>query len=77
MDYEYEDITEQPNIATVDDEGVLVSGIHYDVANSEMTDKSIEYCTWWQNEEKLLVVFTNELSTEDKAILDQIVADNS
>jgi len=77
MDYEYENKTEPPNLATCDEEGILVSGIHYDVENSDMTDKSIEYCTWWERDAKLLVVFTNELSAGDKTLLDQIVEANT
>lgn len=80
MDYEYTDITEEPNIATyqLDEEGylVLVSGIQYDVANSGMTDKDIIGGTWWHDTAILKLIFTNEISAGDKTILDGIVADN-
>jgi len=77
MKYEYENIVDEPNLATCDEEGTLISGIHYDVENSAMTDKSIEFCTWWERDSKLEVVFTNELSAGDKTLLDQIVDANS
>ena len=48
--------------------------IHADVAASDMTDKSIQWCRWDEEEADLEVVFQNELSTGDKAILDGIVA---
>lgn len=81
MDYDYEDIASQPNIATYgynsEGELVLISGIQFDVANSSMTDKSIVSGTWWKDTEILQLVFTNELSQDDKAILDEIVSDNT
>lgn len=77
MLYEYENIVDEPNLATCDEEGVLISGIHYDVGNSAMTDKAIEGCTWFQRDSKLEVTFTNELSVDDKAILDGIVGNNT
>lgn len=80
INYEYEDIADQPNIATWgrDAEGnlILISGIQYDVANSEMTDMGIISGTWWKDSAKLELVFEDELSSSDKAILDQIVVDN-
>lgn len=51
--------------------------IHLDVATSEMTDKTIEWCRWDELTEILKIVFTNTLSAPDKTILDGIVADNS
>ena len=80
MNYEYEDITSQPNIATfernVDGVYILASGIQYDVANSAMTNKTIEGGTWRETEETLTIIFTDELSTEDKTLLDTIVENN-
>jgi hypothetical protein len=77
MEYIYENITISPNLATNDIDGVLISGIHYDVENSSMTDKSLEWCRWDEIDGKLYVVFTNELSSGDKTILDGIIVDNS
>lgn len=54
----------------------IISGIHYDVEISNMTDKSIEYCLWNESTEELDIYFTNELSSEDKIILDDIVNNN-
>ena len=48
-----------------------------DVESSAMTDKTIEWCRWDESTTYLCVIFTNELTSEDKAILDQIIADNS
>lgn len=80
MDYDYTGIETQPNIATwgYNPEGqlVLISGIQYDVANSEMTDKGIVSGTWWHDTALLRLVFTNELSSADKTILDAIVEAN-
>lgn len=64
--YEYEHICCPAN----------VSKIHADVEISLMTDKSIEFCTWNFDEHKLYVCFTNELSVDDKTILDEIVINN-
>ena len=77
MEYEYPNKSDEPNLATTNESGELISGIHFDVANSVMTDKTIESCTWRHADETLHIVFTNELSGSDKAILDQIVEDNS
>jgi len=51
--------------------------IHLDVAASEMTDKTIEWCRWDELTEILKVVFTNTLSAPDKTILYGIVVANS
>jgi len=47
--------------------------IHDEVAGSAMTNKSIEWCNWEEDEQKLKVNFTNTLSTEDEVILNGIV----
>ena len=56
---------------------VNLTQIHLDVESSAMTDKTIEWCRWDESTTYLCVIFTNELTSEDKAILDQIIADNS
>jgi len=76
MEYHYDNITYAPNLATYAD-SVQVSGIHYDVANSDMSNKSISYCRWDEDMHELHVYFGYELSTEDKTKLDVIVANNS
>lgn len=50
-----------------------LSQIHADVIASAMTDKSMEWCNWEEDEQKLKVNFTNTLIAEDKTILDGIV----
>jgi len=77
MEYIYSGITTRPNLATPDESGNLVSGIHYDVAYSEMSDKGIQWCRWEEGEAKLFVCFSNELSSGDKTLLDAIVEANS
>jgi len=62
--YEYTGIATKPD----------VEGIMQGVADSAMTDKSIEYCNWDQTTEILNVYFTNTLSGGDKTILDGIIA---
>lgn len=57
--------------------GPSLSGIHDDVAISEMTDKNISYCRWDEDTELLRVYWDDALSGEDESILDQIVVDNS
>jgi hypothetical protein len=51
--------------------------IHIDISNSEMIDKSIEWCRWDEDTTILQVKYTNVLSSEDKIILDQIVENDS
>jgi hypothetical protein len=55
----------------------LCSGVLYDIQNSEMTDKNIDYLSWEEEESKIYVYFQNELSSNDKTILDQIISDNT
>ncbi len=76
MTYDYTNIETSPNLSSADINGVLASGIHYDVENSAMTDKTLEYCTWHEDTQLLIVVFTGTLSGADKALLDGIVTDN-
>jgi hypothetical protein len=59
------------------DTSVNLTQIHLDVASSALTDKTIEWCRWDESTKCLRIIFTNELTSEDKAILDQIVTDNS
>ena len=75
-EYVYESITEEPNLGTWES-GILTGGIHYDVENSAMTDKTIEGCCWSETNARLTIVFTNELSAGYKTILDGIVGANS
>ena len=53
------------------------SGIHADVAASAMSDKSLEYCNWAEEDATLRVFFANSIDAGDKTILDGIVSDNS
>jgi len=76
-EYEYTGIKNEPNIETTDDEGNLISGIGYDIENGDMTDKSYQYATWWESTSKMIIVFENELSIDDKSKLDKIVTDNT
>ena len=74
--YTYTNITTAPHLMTCDN-GNCIDGIHYDIEQSAMTDKVIEYCRWDEDIETLKVVFTTALSGADKTILDGIVDDNS
>jgi hypothetical protein len=76
-EYVYKNITESPNISTYNEFHELISGIHYDVQESTMTDKSLVGCDWFQKTAELKVYFENELSAEDKTKLDQIIQDNT
>lgn len=67
MEYIYENKVNSPNL----------DQIHLDVASSDMTDKTIEWCRWDEDIQKLKIIFTNELSVEDKTLLDTIVSNNS
>ena len=67
MNYLYENVVTEPDL----------NGIHTDVAASAMVDKNIGGCRWDEDSEILLVVWQNELSADDKNILDGIVAAHS
>jgi hypothetical protein len=67
VNYEYVDKATSPDL----------TGIHDDVAASAMTDKNIEWCRWDEDIQKLIVVWQDSLSAEDKALLDTIVQNNS
>ena len=75
--YTYTGKTTEPTFRTYDVLHVLDGGIHFDVDNSTMTDKTIEYCRWDAESADLNVYFTNALSTDDKTKLDTIVVNNS
>ena len=62
--YEYNSIINSPNLEYIQEE----------VLESEMTNKTIEYCRWNEENSILLVFFTNSLSGDDKAILDTVVS---
>jgi len=74
MEYTYNNIIPIPDLLTYNDNEEMISGIHYDVINSEMTNKNIDYCLW--HEETLYIYYDTELSQEDKTILDSIVENN-
>lgn len=76
MNYIYENISELPNLNTENTEENSISGIHYDIENSEMTNKSINWCEWNEDTEKLTINYNEELSQDDKDILDTIVTNN-
>ena len=63
MNYTYSLASESPNL----------DFIHEQVAISTMVDKQIDYCRFDEDEQLLQVIFFNELSAEDKLILDGIV----
>lgn len=44
-----------------------------DIASSAMSDKSIVWSRWDEDESKITLDFENELSPTDKAILDGLV----
>jgi len=79
MIYEYNNIN-FVNMATheeIGEEAILISGIHYDVENSNMNNKSIQYCRWDEDTTHLMVYMNDDLSDSDKTILDDIVNNNS
>ncbi len=47
--------------------------IHLDIENSLMNNKFIEFCIWNEKEKVLKIFWLNELSYEDKKILDLII----
>jgi hypothetical protein len=51
--------------------------IHIDVASSEMTNKTVQWCRWDQDTGILIVCFESVLNESDKAILDTIVQNDS
>lgn len=66
MIYEYKDILNSPDLAN----------IHIDIANSVMTNKSIEWCRWDEDLTLLRIKFESTLSPSDKLSLDDIVFEN-
>jgi len=67
VEYQYTDKTISPNL----------DQIHLDIAASTMTDKSVNYCRWDENDALLRIFFDNALSEDDKTALDTIVTNNS
>jgi len=67
MEYDYENITESPDL----------DAITLAISVSAMTDKNLDYLRWDESIATLHVAWQDELSAGDKAILDQIVADNT
>lgn len=65
--YTYSGTSEQP----------YMDGIHYDVENSDMDNKNIQYCDWNFTTQDLDIYWDVELSSEDKTKLDTIVSNNS
>jgi hypothetical protein len=63
MLYEYVNIGSIPNL----------DNIHLDIASSEMSNKTINYCRWDKETEILIIDFSNELIPSDKLKLDDIV----
>ena len=79
--YTYTNITNKPNLSTWElqsgsENPILVSGIHYDTINSEMSDKSLEGCFWDEDFSILKIYFDQTLSEADETILDNIVSEN-
>lgn len=75
MSYDYNNITTKPDLATTNSNGDYISGIHYEVSISLMTDKGILWARWDEATLTLHIEFENELSSEDKTILDNIVSE--
>ena len=73
VEYVYNNKSTCPDMKTHDSGDNLISGIHYDVANSSMTDKSLVWCRWDEDNETITLYFTNTLSQSDKDILDTIM----
>ena len=67
MQYQYEDKSTSPDL----------SQIHLDIAASEMTSKTIEFCRWDEETELLKVNFTGTLSGADESTLGTIIKNNS
>ena len=79
MEYIYNNI---PNTINYDIEDNItnepyIQGIHNDIANSNMVDKSIDWCRWDEDTSILEIYFINILSSQDKLELDTIVSNNS
>lgn len=51
--------------------------IHTDVEGSDMTNKDLEWCRWDEKYNRLMIVFIEELSSEDKSKLDLIIENNT
>lgn len=67
IEYQYTEKTTSPNL----------TGIHSGVAASTMVDKTLDYCSWNDDDCILHVFFTNALDAGDKTELDTIVSSNS
>jgi len=74
MEYTYSNIMNKPDLATLNDSGELISGISYDILNSEMTNKELQWCFWDESSQQLVISFLNTLHFSDKIILNLIVA---
>lgn len=75
--YEYPNIATRPNFATRNSEGVLISGIIYDIPNSTMTNKDYIDFRWDEDTEILKCGWNGSLDSSDKSELDTIVTNNS
>jgi len=75
FEYIYNNLSVCPTLACGEEE-TMDYGIHYDIINSSMTNKNIQYCRYDEAEEELHIFWDVELSQADKDILDQIVLDN-
>jgi hypothetical protein len=47
----------RPDLATLNDSGELISGISYDILNSEMTNKELQWCFWDESSQQLVISF--------------------
>ena len=74
MIYNYE-INNLPNLGTWNENGELVSGIKYDILNSEMVNKNLLVCLWKEKTKLVKIEFLGELQLTDKIILDNIIGD--
>jgi len=73
MEYTYLNIMNKPDLSTLNDSGELISGISYDILNSEMIDKELQWCFWDGDSQQLVISFLNPLHFSDKIILNSII----
>ena len=62
-----------PNIATTNEQSGETSGIHFGIIESIINNKGYHHCEWNSITELLSIFFEQELSVEEKNVLDLIV----
>jgi hypothetical protein len=73
VEYKYFNRATSPNLKALDEEGVLISGIHYDIENSTMDNKNVDWCRWDEDTQCVTIYFDEALTTADKDKLDTIM----